>query len=251
MRGEDISGILARWPFDTTRVQARMLKGKSGAPIIQLRVDMGLIQMRRDGSPDGRRRGGFSSILGRYRALAKRIAERGRPPEDLQIPAEDFAEIDRELLQYHHRRMALMSLGDYERAARDAEHSLALLRLVQRHCVDEGYVAAHERSVPLVILERTRAWALLALRRKHPRAAVVHIEKGIRLIGEHVQEASAEAGSGTVRELAFLRKWSRRLRRAHGLEPPLELQLENAVRREDYEEAARLRDEIRRRRAAR
>lgn len=248
MPGEDISHILERWPFDTGRVQARMLKGAGGVHIIQLRVDMGLIQMRRDGSPDGEERGGPSSILGRYRAILKRIARAPEAPGGLAISPEELPEIDRELLQYHHRRMALMSLGDYERAARDAEHSLGLLRLVQNHCSDEAFVAAHERSIPLVILERTRAWALLAIRRKQPRAAVVHMEKGISLIEEHARERRPEGG--TVKELGFLRRWVRKLRRAHGIEPPLERQLENAVRREDYEEAARLRDEIRRRRTA-
>jgi hypothetical protein len=240
---DDISGILGSWPFDAARIQARMTTGADGRPVIQLRVDLGVLQMERDGRPDGTRPGGFSSSLRRCRAL---IEEAGEAGETAKLSGEDFPEIDRELLQYHHRRMALFSLGDYARAARDADHSLELLRLVQEHSDDEAYIAAHEKSFPFVLMERARARVLLALRKRRPRTAVFHVEEGVRLIQEHVRRAASEAGERTINEILFLRRWARKLRRAHGLEPPLERQLDAAVGREDYEEAARLRDEIRR-----
>ena len=240
---DDISGILGNWPFDSARIQARMTTGADGRPVIQLRVDLGVLQMERDGRPDGTRPGGFSSSLRRCRAL---IEEAGDAAE---LSSGDFPEIDRELLQFHHRRMALFSLGDYARAARDADHSLELLRLVQEHANDEVYLAAHEKSFPFVLMERARARVLLALRKRRPRTAVFHVEEGVRLIQEHVRRASAEAGERTLNEILFLRRWARKRRRAHGLEPPLEGQLDAAVKREDYEEAARIRDEIRRKSA--
>ncbi len=249
MAADDIFDIIARWPFDSSRIQARLMKREDGSIVIQLRVDLGLLQMERDGRPDGSEPGEFPSLLERYRSLIKAEAERGGSPEGFRVSREDFQEIDRELLQYHHRRMALLSLGDHARAARDAEHCLDLLLTVQAHCGDTAYVAAHVRSIPPAIMETARAKALLALRKENPKAAVLHIEEGVRLIHEHVLGASPEAGEGPVKETAFLRRWARRLRRAHKLEPPLERQLEDAVEREDYEEAARLRDEIRRKSA--
>lgn len=237
---DDISGILGSWPFDSSRIQARMTTGADGRPVIQLRVDLGILQMERDGRPDGTRPGGFPSTLRRCRALIEEPAQAG------EIAESDFPEIDRELLQFHHRRMALFSLGDYARAARDADHSLELLRLIQEHSKDEVYVAAHEKSLPFVLLERARARVLLALRKRRPRTAVFHVEEGVRLIQQHVRGAATEAGERTIREILFLRRWARKLRRAHGLEPPLERQLDVAVSREDYEEAARIRDRIRR-----
>jgi len=237
---DDISGILGSWPFDTSRIQARMTTGDDGRPVIQLRVDLGVLQMERDGRPDGTRPGGYRSTLHRCRAILEEAAGAG------ELASEDFPEVDRELLQYHHRRMALFSLGDYARAARDADHSLELISLVREHSSDEAYVAAHVRSLPFVLMERTRARALLALRKRRPRTAVFHVEEGVRLIQEHVRRASCEAGERTLSEILFLRRWARKLRRAHGLEPPLENQLNAAIKREDYEEAARLRDEIRR-----
>ncbi|MHC5057533.1 MAG: UvrB/UvrC motif-containing protein, partial [Planctomycetota bacterium] len=191
---DDISGILGEWPFDASRIQARMTTGADGRPVIQLRVDLGVLQMERDGRPDGTRPGGFASTLRRCRALLEESAEGGELSQD------DFPEIDRELLQYHHRRMALFSLGDYARAARDADHSLELLRLVQEHSEDEVYVAAHEKSLPFVLMERSRARVLLSLRKRRPRTAVFHVEEGVRMIQEHVRRAASEAGERTLNE---------------------------------------------------
>lgn len=242
---DDISELLSNWPFDSARVQARLIESVDGRPTIQLRIDLGLLQMYRDGRPDGIRPGGFVSILDQYNALADRIEKRGAKRTAFAIPHEDYPELD-ELLQYYHRRIALFSLGDYARAARDAEHSLRLIRMIQTHAKDKTFASRHEKMIPFLVLERARAMALLALGRKKPEAAVKHVENGMRLIQEHLRASSAEATSETVKELAFLRRWARRIRMAHHLKPSLDRQLEEAVQREDYEEAARLRDEMNR-----
>lgn len=246
---EDISELLEKWPFDPSRVQARLLERPGSPPLIQLRVDMGVLQMFQDGRPDGSHPGGYSSILHQYKALMQRLKKRGASPELFVIPPEDFPEIDRELLQYHHRTLAFFALGDHARAARDANHGLELLLFAVSHSKDATYAARHERSIPLLIFERARARALASLDGHKPELAVRHIEEGIRLLQGHVKNSKVEMGSETSRELAFLKRWARKLRLAHGLAPSLEEQLQEAVRRENYEEAARIRDEIKRRKS--
>lgn len=267
----DISDILAEWPFDPAKIQSRVArarasrKGKpAGRQVIQLRIDLGVLQMEIDGRPDGERPGGHESILAQYRALGERIEGRGDSAQDFEIPPEDYAEVDREILQYYHRRLAFYGAGEYARAGRDAEHSLALLELVREHAKDSKYVERISATVPSVLMELARTRALVALKGDEAKAAVEHIENGIGSIQEHLRGSSSEAGEGTARELAFLRRWAGRIRRAHALgEPPggspveLELaerqldkmrrQLSEAIEREDYGQAARLRDEIRRR----
>ena len=220
MNTDDIGEILAQWPFDANRIQARMSRARDGRLVIQLRVDVGLLQMERDGRPDGMKPDGFQSLLHKYRTLVERTGSGGETAEDWSLPPEDFPEIDRELVQYHHRRLALMSLGEYARAARDAEHSIEILRIIQQYARDSDYVAAHVASIPPVLMERARARALLSLKRGKPRAAVVHVEEGIRLIQEHVRVAATEAGDRTVKELAFLRRWGGPHRGAPTPPPP-------------------------------
>jgi hypothetical protein len=262
----DISDILDGWPFDSSKVQSRIAEAPDGRRVIQLRIDMGVLQMEIDGRPDGERPGGHESILEQYRALARRVrrrAKEGGSPDGFEIPPEDYAEVDREILQYYHRRLAFYGTGDYARAARDAEHSLALLELVRKHAKNPKYVGRISAMVPSVLMELARTRALVSLKREDAKAAVGEIEKGIERIQEHLRGSSSEAGEGTAREIAFLRRWARRIRRAHALgEPPggapiesaerrlvnlMRRRLSEAIEREDYREAARLRDEIRRR----
>jgi hypothetical protein len=247
----DISDILAAWPFDPAKIQSRIAEDENGRRVVQLRIDLGVLQMEVDGRPDGERPGGYESILAQYTALEERIEERleecGGAPDGFEIPPEDYAEVDREILQYYHRRLAFYGAGDYERAARDAEHSVELLELVREHAKNRDYVARISGMIPSVLLERARTKALISLREKDPGAAVEHVEEGVRQIQEHLRRSSSEAGDRTAKEIAFLRRWARRIRRANALGEPLEMQLQEAIQREDYREAARLRDEIKRR----
>ena len=243
---EDMSDLLADWPFDPAKIQSRTVEGEDGRRVLQLRIDLGVLQMELEGRPDGERPGGYESILHQYRALGERLRERGGRGRDFEIPPEDFAEVDREILQYYHRRLAFYGAGEYARAARDAEHSLDLLELVQGHAKDREYVTRISGMIPSVLLERARTNALISLKDKDPSAAVEHIEDGTERIQEHLRKSPSEAGDRTAREIAFLRRWARRIRRAHDLDMSLQRQLQDAIEREDYREAARLRDELRR-----
>src|SRR5690349_16827470 len=51
----DISGALKGWNFQPGQVNVRLVRGNDGKPKLQLRLDLGLLQMELDGRPDGRR----------------------------------------------------------------------------------------------------------------------------------------------------------------------------------------------------
>ena len=81
---------------------------------------------------------------------------------------EQRAEADREFVQFDHRRVAWLELQKYDRALKDADHSLALMDFVTEHGQDAEYVASHERFRGLVLFHRTQAGAALALERLKP-----------------------------------------------------------------------------------
>lgn len=234
----DIAGLLAEWPFDPGRVQARLIRRGTGKTLIQLRVDLGVLEMRRDGRPDGSRPGGYSSVLHRYKRMSSR-----RP--DFVIPPDDHPGIDREIMQYYHRRLALTALGDYRRARRDAEHGMELVAMVHRRARERRYAERLLKTLPALTLEWVRAGASQALRKDLPEEALACIEEGVRRIESLKDELSRTELTPTARRISFLKRWGRRIREAHGLGPTLEELLEEAVGREDYETAAKLRDEIR------
>ena len=61
--GKDITPILAGWDYDHDELQVRIVAGDDGREKIQMRVDLGLLQMEIDGRPDGQRPAGFESLL--------------------------------------------------------------------------------------------------------------------------------------------------------------------------------------------
>ena len=63
MKNRDISDTLCGWPYVPGEVTARTIQGRDGLEKVQLRVDLGLLQMNVDGRPDGMRPHGAESLL--------------------------------------------------------------------------------------------------------------------------------------------------------------------------------------------
>ena len=59
----DISHLLDQWEYQPGQVVVRRFKAKDGREKIQLRVDLGLLQMNAEGRPDGKRPFGRASLL--------------------------------------------------------------------------------------------------------------------------------------------------------------------------------------------
>ena len=52
---DDITKVLQNWDYRLGRVDARRVKGEDGADKLQLRIDLGLLQMNAQRRPDGKR----------------------------------------------------------------------------------------------------------------------------------------------------------------------------------------------------
>ena len=61
---KDISAILGGWDYEADELQVRIVAGDDGRDKVQMRVDLGLIQLELSGRPDGTRPEGFDSLLG-------------------------------------------------------------------------------------------------------------------------------------------------------------------------------------------
>ena len=59
----DISHLLDQWEYQPGQVVARRFKTKRGTEKIQLRLDLGLLQMNAEGRPDGKRPFGYVSLI--------------------------------------------------------------------------------------------------------------------------------------------------------------------------------------------
>src|SRR5262249_6861441 len=60
---QDIDAALRGWEYKSGSVQARLVKAADGRQVLQMRVDLGLLQMETAGRPDGTRPHGYSSYF--------------------------------------------------------------------------------------------------------------------------------------------------------------------------------------------
>jgi len=107
---KDISNALAGWSFDPERMNVRIVTGDDGRDKIQLRLDLGLMQMEFQGRPDGERIEGFDSWLDWYLARQRDYdaAHPDGPP--LLLETEDCLKLLREGVQYYHRYLSFWHL---------------------------------------------------------------------------------------------------------------------------------------------
>ena len=64
---EHIDRILRDWPFDPNGISVRKTKGNDGREVLQMRLDLGLLQLEISGRPDGSRPEGAETYFRRLR----------------------------------------------------------------------------------------------------------------------------------------------------------------------------------------
>ncbi|HZU37489.1 MAG TPA: UvrB/UvrC motif-containing protein [Gemmataceae bacterium] len=239
-----MDAVLHGWEYKPNLVQARLVRAADGRQVIQMRVDLGVLQMETTGRPDGSQPHGRPTYFDYLKQQAREADRAGRP---FVLNEEQCEEADREFVQYYHRRICWLALRDYARAVADADHTLAFMTFVCAHSPDEDYAVAHEQYRGFVLFQRTQAAAALATEQNDPEKAIDAVNAGLKAIQEFLaaHDLAEEAeDNGMIRHL---RKMERSLRQLHGIEATLQEQLEQAVANEEYETAARIRDALKRR----
>ncbi len=251
----DISKILDGWDFDPDQVSVRIVKGEDGREKIQLRLDLGLLQMEVDGRPDGRRPEGCESWLEYYRK--RQAAHDAANPDSasFQLSDVDCERLLREGIQYYHRYLSFWHLQRYELCARDTKRNLVLFKFVREHVPHERDRLKFDQWRPYVLLMHARAVATPLAELEDYEAAVKAIDAGVQGIRDFLADYGQTDRADECVELTQLLKWRKEVadKRTPKLPPApvdpvdqLRRQLAQAVEEERFEEAARLRDEIRR-----
>ena len=246
----DVDDAIQGWPYDPEpgEVIAREVRARDGRTVVQVRVELGVLQMEAVGRPDGTRPHGFATYLDYLRQRAAGRVEPLKKSAGWSMSKEHCAAADREFVQYYHRRVAWLALQRYDKALADSDHTLALMDFVRRHGDDEEYVDSHERFRGLVLFHRTQAAAALALERRRPDEAIDVVREGIERLNGHQDRWSAEHDSGETPNSSLveqLKMLEQEIRKNFAVQKTLREQLDEAVAVEDYERAARLRDQIR------
>jgi hypothetical protein len=243
---KDIQSILDGWDFEPGNVNVRIVRGREGREKVQMRVDLGLLQMELDGRPDGSRPHGAESLLDYLDGKSKR-SKSGRRAEDFRLTDGDCEELLREGLQYYYRYLSFFHLGRYDLAARDTERNLRLFAFVREHASTEQAKWKFDQYRPYVLMMNTRARALPTYEAKRFRESLLIVDEGIAAIRQFLAEHELQDQEEDCLELEFLKRWRTEIDRIRPLdaEEKLQRQLDDAIQNENYERAAQLRDQIR------
>jgi hypothetical protein len=244
----DISHLLDNWDYAPGQVTVRRFIGKDGQEKIQLRIDLGILQMNAVGRPDGKRPFGHPSLFDFYLAKLEqhRLNHQGSS-DGFTLKAEDVGRLQMEAIQYHHRYVCLLQLEDLAGVLRDTDRNLKVFEFVDDYCESDELAWSLLQFTPQVLMIHTRAIAAQFLQTEEYGAALKEIEEGIEQLREFYESQNRTEMGAQSPEIAFLEHWMTEVdqKRPLSRREQLERDLHEAVRREDYEKAAEVRDALR------
>lgn len=243
----DISHLLDEWDYKPGQVVARRLAGADGREIIQLRIDLGILQMYAAGRPDGKRPFGKESLFEHFREkLETHKTEHEGSDEDFVLSGEDCMKLHQEALQYHHRYICLLQLDDFEGVLADTQRNREAFDFVEDYAETDELAWSLQQFRPQLLMMETRATASQLLKAEDFDSAIDAIEIGVREIRQFFTDRSRADLIEYSGEIQSLEAWMEEIRNKKPLteREKLERDLEAAVKREDYEQAAKFRDAI-------
>jgi hypothetical protein len=244
----DLNTILKDWPHEPGAIKVRKIVGLDGREKLQLRIDLGILQMEMHGRPDGQRPHGAESLLGYHQLRASHAQSRG---DAYELSPEQCAELQQEGIQYYHRYLSLFQISDYAGVVRDTQRNLELFDFVVSHTDREEVAWSLQQFRPYVLMMNTRAKASILLQQNKFPDAIKEIERGRDGIVDFFQKSNFPELATKSSEINFLEEWLSEVRAKRPLSKleVMEREMETAIAKELYERAAELRDAIKQLRA--
>ncbi len=240
---KDISSILSGWEYDANSINARWIKGADESAKVQLRVDLGVLQMEAKGRPDGEKPFGFPSLHDYYMDKEATLFNQDK---ELALDVDGCGELQQEAMQYYYRYLAFYALRHLEGVIADTQHNLNLFELIAR-CADDDDVAwQFLQYFPYVRMMNARARCESVMETKQYDEAIRIATDAIQALEEFYEE-NGDAGEGeSSGEIEILEDLLYRVRRERPKtkEETLHVLLSRAIHKENYERAAELRDAI-------
>ena len=110
--------LLRNWAYEVDSLAVRRVTCADDREVLQMRVDMGILQLEFQGRPDGTRPDGCETF---YDYL---LGEAARYGDEMVLNDHQCNEVDREFIQFYQRRICWLGVEEYENAVRDEDHTL-------------------------------------------------------------------------------------------------------------------------------
>jgi hypothetical protein len=238
----DLRPLLGAWKYDAANTVRRVSLG--GREVLQVRLPLGLEQYEVDGRPDGLRPMRRESWLHHYQRKARLL---GQERKAFRLRDEDIARLHQEGLLYYYRYILFFQIQEYRLSARDTYRNLKLLDFVAQHASPEQALDL-EQYRPYILRMHVTSKALQRIQSSGDvRGALRLLRQGVRQVEGIEPAAPSEVlALERTRSLESLRDLIDQL--SGQLPVPrrvaLQREMDRAVREENYEKAAVLRDEI-------
>ncbi len=241
----DLNTLLNEWPHEPGAIKVRKILGLDGREKLQLRIDLGMLQMEMTGRPDGHRPHNCESLLQYHQRRAATAEARG---DGYELTTEECNELQQEGIQYYHRYLSLFQINEFPAVIRDTQRNLDLFDFVAGHTEREEVAWSFQQFRPYVLMMNTRAKASILLSDGKFGDAMREIEYGRDRIEEFFQQSTFPEMAQKSSEIAFLDEWLEEVRSKRPLSKLeiMQREMEVAIKDEMYERAAELRDAIKR-----
>jgi hypothetical protein len=241
----DLRELLDAWPYDPDD-DLRIATGRDGRPLLQVRTPLGLEQIEVDGRPDGTQPHGVESELV-FQESRWEAARTAGTEVEFELDADACAALFAEGVLYYQRYVRLFQLKDWPRTLRDTGRNLRAFDFVHRHAARSEDRQQLEKWRPYVIRMNGAAAALQALDQEAHDRALGFVQTTIERIQALPELDEPIFDFERVRSVEVLKELRRQIQRARPVPATerLERQLAQAIKRQEFERAAQLRDQLR------
>lgn len=216
----------------------RLIPAGVNREVVQMRIELGLLQLETRGRPDGTRPFDAETVLHHLKSID---TVEGEPHV---MDEAECAEADREFVQFYHRRICWLALRDFRRAVEDADHTLQLMDACREFSPDVNWTSTHEQYRPFVLFHRTQAAALASLDEDCAESAIEAVNDGLQRISSIYETSGSEDQFDDDELVQRLKELRESLREQFAVGRTLREQLADAVAAEHYELAAKIRDQL-------
>jgi hypothetical protein len=237
----DLTEYLASWPYDPESVlnNIRRLKADDGREILQVREPMGLQQMEYSGRPDGARPQGHETWLAYY-------TEQAGYASGFTLEHDDCVRLMQEGILFYQRYLILFQMEDWSGVVRDTGRNLQYFDFTRKYAENQEDSLTLEQYRPYLMRMNAVGKAHL-LRADHRHLEALDLLRStltrMKMLDTVQSPVFRMEQDKAFKHLSQLIADFEKEKPEDELERLQRLKLE-AVRREDFEAAARLRDQI-------
>jgi hypothetical protein len=245
---KDILPMLKGWDYEPGTINVRKINGIDGRQKIQMRLDLGLLQMELTGRPDGATPHGYDSLLEYHEEQLREHRKTNGTELGFHLTSAECQSLREEAVMYYHRYLSLFVLEEFPGVVRDTARNLRVLDLCGKYALNVEDRLHLEQYRPYIIMMHVRAKASILFKQKKWKDALEIVKEGLDSIKDFFAKFDQEEAFSRSNEVKILKKFARDIRKKLPIDPieKLKSQLQKALAREHYEDAARLRDEIKR-----